>query len=403
QVRKIVQAEASLREKLTQGEENYEELERVAVLRGVPPFGKGSRNVPRGRWSYHGDGYFIRYFPSGYQTTQIELYVPEHLQIERDSKDRITLIADSVGNRIETDYDDTIEPLNISGDPTLKGYAFRSIIFECNDPDNPEKKLRIEWKNTGWTFHGVPTGKGSIGTSPGRFSSLKERYEWAKEHKKQLDELDKQCNPTGSIDDIMNLGHYTIALKYATSGYSKEKCDVNRHINIVRKGWQYAVSKREGGYMWGCASPSGLLNTMMAFTGSILPLFTIGNPGEKPEYDPADNVATPGNTSRQRLAKSGRPTSCWEDAEKRLNDAIDKCFEDHSLVGKGKCNTQDLIRCWWQRVVWYGGTKREVCISRDCSSEGVLGGPYPDSELSNCINNAVNDFKFEIESCLLSP
>ncbi|MCK4574769.1 hypothetical protein KAU34_00005, partial [candidate division WOR-3 bacterium] len=219
QVRKIVQAEASLREKLTQGEENYEELERIAVLHGVPPIGKGSRNVPRGRWSYRADGYFVRYFPSGYQQTQIELYVPEPLNVERDEKGRITLISDNFGNRIETEYDESVDPLSIPGESSLKGYAFRSIRFERNDPDNPEEKIHIEWKKTGWTFLGISNGKGKIGSSPSRFPGIKERYEWTKKHKKELDNLDKQFTPAGSADDVVNLGSYAMGLKDATRGY----------------------------------------------------------------------------------------------------------------------------------------------------------------------------------------
>lgn len=403
QVRKIVQAEASLREKLTQGEENYEELERIAVLHGVPPIGKGSRNVPRGRWSYRADGYFVRYFPSGYQQTQIELYVPEPLNVERDEKGRITLISDNFGNRIETEYDESVDPLSIPGESSLKGYAFRSIRFERNDPDNPEEKIHIEWKKTGWTFLGISNGKGKIGSSPSRFTGIKERYEWTKKHKKELANLDKQFTPAGSADDVVNLGSYAMGLKDATRGYlsTEEKWKDYNPINLVKKAWQYAVAEREGGYLWGCLSPKISPNTMFASNGSMFFLFTVGNPGEKPEYDPADDVAQPGNTSSQRLMQSGRPTGCWDIAEKRLFDAIDKCFEEHSMVGEGKCDKR-VIKCWWDRVTWYGGTKREICISRDCRREGGTG-VSPDTDLSNCINNALNGFKFEIESCLLGP
>jgi len=403
QVRKIVQAEANLREKLAQGEENYEELERIAVLHGVPPIGEGSRNVPRGRWSYKPGGFFVRYFPSGYQRTQIELYVPEPLNVERDGKGRITLISDNFENRIETEYDDSVEPQTIPGESSLKAYAFNSIRFERNDPKNPEKKIHIEWKKTGWTFCGEITGKGKIASSPDRFPGLKQRYEWAKKHKKELDNLDKQFSPTGSADDVTDSGNYAMGLRNATHSYlsTEENWKDYNPINLVKKQWQYAVSKREGGYLWSSLSPKISPSTMFSSNGSLLFLFAAGNPGGKPEYDPASDVAQPGNTSSQRLKQSGRPTGCWEDAEKRLFDAIDKCFSENSMVGKGKCE-KSVIRCWWNRVTWYGGTKRDICISRDCKREGGTG-VSPGSKLSNCINNAINDFKFEIESCLLGP
>lgn len=75
-VRQVLQAEASLRSMLVGGS-SYSELERVAVLSGAAPLGEGSRNVPSGRWSLHPDGYYIRYIPSGYSLTRVEIWVPE--------------------------------------------------------------------------------------------------------------------------------------------------------------------------------------------------------------------------------------------------------------------------------------------------------------------------------------
>jgi hypothetical protein len=33
--------------------------------------------VPSGRWSMHPDGYFVRYLPSGYSSTRVEIWVPQ--------------------------------------------------------------------------------------------------------------------------------------------------------------------------------------------------------------------------------------------------------------------------------------------------------------------------------------
>jgi hypothetical protein len=71
------QAEARLRQLFARADTPYAEFERVAVLRGDPEFDDGRRDVPRGRWSYHPDGYFVRFFPSGYDTTTIQVHVPE--------------------------------------------------------------------------------------------------------------------------------------------------------------------------------------------------------------------------------------------------------------------------------------------------------------------------------------
>jgi hypothetical protein len=82
-VRQALQAEADLRNTLTSASGTFADAERVAVLAGVAPRGEGSRDIPRGRWSLHPDGYYIRYLPQGYQ-----LHGGADLGAERQSGDR---------------------------------------------------------------------------------------------------------------------------------------------------------------------------------------------------------------------------------------------------------------------------------------------------------------------------
>ena len=76
-LRQIAQAEAQLRHMMTTPGASFAEMERVAVLSGAAPLGEGSKDVPSGRWSLHPDGYFIRYLPSGYSSTRVEIWVPQ--------------------------------------------------------------------------------------------------------------------------------------------------------------------------------------------------------------------------------------------------------------------------------------------------------------------------------------
>ena len=76
-LRQIAQAEAQLRQMLTTPGASFGEMERVAVLSGNAPLGPGSQSVPSGRWSLHPDGYFVRYIPSGYSSTRVEIWVPQ--------------------------------------------------------------------------------------------------------------------------------------------------------------------------------------------------------------------------------------------------------------------------------------------------------------------------------------
>ncbi len=77
EVRSVLQAEADLRRMLGTPGTSYAELEQVAVLAGMAPLGAGSVEVPNGRWSHHPDGYWIRYLPSGYTNTVVEIWVPD--------------------------------------------------------------------------------------------------------------------------------------------------------------------------------------------------------------------------------------------------------------------------------------------------------------------------------------
>ena len=76
-LRQIAQAEAQLRQMMTTPGASFAEMERVAVLSGAAPLGPGSQGVPSGRWSMHPDGYFVRYLPSGYSSTRLEIWVPQ--------------------------------------------------------------------------------------------------------------------------------------------------------------------------------------------------------------------------------------------------------------------------------------------------------------------------------------
>ena len=76
-VREVLNAEAKLRQMLTSTGSTFAEIERVAVLSGDAPRGEGSIEVPSGRWSVHPDGYYVRYIPSGYSSTRVEIWVPQ--------------------------------------------------------------------------------------------------------------------------------------------------------------------------------------------------------------------------------------------------------------------------------------------------------------------------------------
>ena len=76
-IQQIMQAENNLRRAMVSPATSYGDLETIAVLTGATTPGKDSRDVPRGRWSRHPDGYWVRYLPNGYTNTVLEIRVDE--------------------------------------------------------------------------------------------------------------------------------------------------------------------------------------------------------------------------------------------------------------------------------------------------------------------------------------
>lgn len=92
-LRQVYEAEARIRGMILKPTTTYDELEGVAVLRGVAPIGKDSREVPAGRWSLHPMGFYVRYMPSGYPHTTLEIFVPEDSKAIGTEFDPATHIA----------------------------------------------------------------------------------------------------------------------------------------------------------------------------------------------------------------------------------------------------------------------------------------------------------------------
>lgn len=313
-IRRVLEAEARMREMLTKGQATYEDLERVAVLHGAPPFGEGSREVPKGRWSYHPDGYFIRYFVFGYPHTQIQLSIPGVFDIERDTKRRITLIADRFGNRIETLYDDNINPFTVTGDPGLRGHAIKSIRLVAREIYHPEVifSSTLELKKPAWVFVGTPSGKGKPSGST-KFYGARDRYEGAVQHIEEIQEIDDLLKTDGSMQDLIDLTHYTTGLEDAIlTNKIKNKESANQFLSLTREAWQYAFVQHQGEYKWArldCSPKNNrqkptLLKRVQAILTSLLSRLAYATEDGKPTYKPEENVGTPGNTTKQREGKS---------------------------------------------------------------------------------------------------
>jgi hypothetical protein len=76
-VQAVMAAENKIRNLVETGVDRYEDYEQWAVLAGFAPVDRP--DIVRGKWSLHPDGYYVRYFPQGYQRTKVQLYVPDNV------------------------------------------------------------------------------------------------------------------------------------------------------------------------------------------------------------------------------------------------------------------------------------------------------------------------------------
>jgi hypothetical protein len=68
-------AENKVRELYEQGVTSYQQYESVAILPGAAPVDQPE--YKRGRWCVQPGGFYIRFFPNGYTSTRIQIYVPD--------------------------------------------------------------------------------------------------------------------------------------------------------------------------------------------------------------------------------------------------------------------------------------------------------------------------------------
>jgi len=315
-VRQVMEAEANLRSMLSSGGGTYAELESIAVpVYGNVPLSKDSREVPQGRWSFSPDGYFIRFYPSGYSETLVQVSVPDLCMVERDAQNRITAIGDAWGNSLEI------------------GYAAGTTTYTFTGPQPHKPNVKV---NGAWTASSAePAGMAK----------------WAKEHEKQVGKL---CGNKADISEIMEYGRLAYLLGSVVSGDAGDSA-----VLLVKQAWQDAVcellavaGEASLGELIGDASGDASYD---AFGGTYPGISAFPNPEafiiwlakghELPTFDNLENMrrmrerekqweerkrkarerrqlkefqptkkaATPGNRGRQRLALGDRPKSDDDD------------------------------------------------------------------------------------------
>ncbi|MBN1695426.1 hypothetical protein JW879_08505 [candidate division WOR-3 bacterium] len=356
EVRTVLEAEAKLRKKLTSIEAKYEDLERIAVLSGKVPMGKDSRKAPSGRWSYHEDGYFIRFFPMGYSKDKIQISIPPKITIKKDSKGRVISLSDDEGNLIEVEYND-VSSMKVNGDSKLEGYSFKKVRFVKMFTIPPEMVLDLEteWEGKGWVFRGKPSGKGSPLTTA-KFPGVSARYKEASKYIEELKKLDKVLKFKGGVEDLMNLVHFKMAIKdLVVNNPVSNSIWATSHADMANKAIQYLITEKEGSYVWAFADGEeyyrkGAIKTFFSMLKSFISLPVYADESKIPWFNPNENVGTPGNTSRQRIGNSGRGALSDEEKKKACDqlkseikneETVLDAYSDKGLLDAAKAKGYD--------------------------------------------------------------
>ena len=100
----VVDFYTGLRGKLSDAGSTYEDVENIAVKTGIAPIGKGSKNISAGTWTSIGDGVFMRCFPEGYKKSNVEVYIPSDVNVQKDNNGNIVSLDDG-SCRIELNYE----------------------------------------------------------------------------------------------------------------------------------------------------------------------------------------------------------------------------------------------------------------------------------------------------------
>ncbi|VAW62194.1 hypothetical protein MNBD_GAMMA09-297 [hydrothermal vent metagenome] len=301
----------TFRSSVTDVQTSYKELEQMAVLAGVAPRGPGSIDVAPGPWAYAGNGFYMRALPQGYTKTTLEIMRPAQYTLERDGRGRI-VVFQSGPYRIETSYDDSpgANVVSAPGKPDIQIWRFRQIRFS-----GPGRTDELIIKNKGWVLapqqpfamrRGLPRiqyGSTQVAsltnglvlaqndtTTLDLWNEANERMEKLEKFKDLLEVINnhrKESNTVGQVSRKKE--HEALIVKHYEEG-------LDSAFDLKKRSEWLAKHMR--------ALNDAMIHIICSLSGDCLS-DTEQQP-ELDEFDPTGNVATPANTSQQRLGLSRR-------------------------------------------------------------------------------------------------
>jgi hypothetical protein len=247
-VQQALAAENEVRDLVAHGNSSYQQLAAIAVPPGPPE----QRSNLRDRWSYDPRGYFIRYLPVWYPTTVIQIVDPGRYSILRDSRGRVTEIANGVGTRLGISYGRTAQARLYVPPP----------------------------------FYAVDGGNITMSVPLGRLSPEKGVSIHA------LEQFGAAVHAPATFAFEASAISSTTRSAEALVERSRRSFDKDRALNFLRGVLPYLLCEAAGA----CNA------------GQVASLDLVGIGRQWPSFDPIGNLASPDDGDRQPYAQSGNPT-----------------------------------------------------------------------------------------------
>lgn len=149
-LRNLIKADEKIRTMIQQNK-SFQEIEKIAIIAGVAPRQYMIREVSKGRWSYHPDGFFVRFFPSGYQQTRVDVYVPLEGEVSVNAKGNSRLTKNNSSQVKEVVFN----PATMVASPANQRSQRIGVSGVPVKPTSKEKKCITEF--TGLLYPVIPS------------------------------------------------------------------------------------------------------------------------------------------------------------------------------------------------------------------------------------------------------
>lgn len=297
--RDALDATERMRRAAARPDASFSELEAIAVRTGAPP--KSKDDIPATRWSWHPDGYFIRYFSDRYAETTVQILMGEDFETTRDELGRITELRFDDGTYMRTTYRTDVGPYRLKKFDDIAAYAFEVVEFGSPDPATGAMRTH-QYVNEGYTWVTDRAAKGAALPQLKRYAALddgirsdaapfivlaqggfdwegaRDRAERAQEYRERWRESTRPVTDE-DLDNIMDYGHY------------RDGLGTLRETPAERLDW---IGQTQERFLRALARATEKLNSM-------------GEDDGNPTYEPATETGFPsGSGYVQRRGTSGR-------------------------------------------------------------------------------------------------